>query len=1382
MPHSTSHNPAVSSPPRWLRWAHALVSTVWWLTVAVAIVATLLWAALHFFIVPRIDELRPRLENSLSLALGVSVRIDAITAQSNTLIPSFELQNLRLLDTTGKDALVLKKVTAALSPRSLLRMDFEQLVLDQPELDIKRTTDGRILVAGLDLSQADTQKQDNSAAADWFFSQQEFVIRAGTLRWTDEQRKAGPLTLSQVDLVLRNPGRSHRIRIDATPENSWGSRFSLVGDFRRPLLSGHAGQWRDWEGELYADFPRMDVSQLKRYANVGLDIDRGRGALRVWSTVSNGQFTGATADVVLSDVKLRLANDLQPIAMSSVQGRLSGQKLAGGLRFSTQGLAFRTEQGVSWPGGNVAFFQTGHEGRVQATGEFKADRLDLGALAHIADSLPLGTSTHEFIRSLNPVGLVDTLQASWQGDISAPARYEARGKISGLSLLAGRAHTSDADTPVKPSRPGVRSANIDFKLNQSAGDAQISIQRGAIELPGIFEEPVVLLDSLSTSAKWIVDGDKIDLNLVNLKLENADTKIEAQAHWNTADPQKSSAKSRFPGVLDLSGNLIRGDGTLVHRYLPLGIAKPAREYVRDAIVQGKISGGKFKVKGDLFDMPFKEPASGELLISAPFNNATFAYVPKALQPPDSLPWPTLTQMSGELVLVRSSLAINNAKGYIGNESKVQFNNADTRIADLGGSITVVVSSDARGALQDILSVVNHSPLLGITSKSLSQATGTGDADLKLLLNLPLANLERSKVQGSVTLVNSDVQITPDSPMLARSKGLVTFNETSFAIKDAQARLMGGDIRLEGGSATRTPGSTAIEADFVFKAQGNASAEGLRQAKEIGFLSRLAQNATGNANYTATLAFRRGIPEIVVSSNLQGMALSLPAPLNKPADAVLPLRYENSLVQESLAVGQKMQDRLIVDLQNIGSIQYIRDISGAEPRVLRGGIGVGLAANESPPVLDEGVAANINFAQVDLDAWEKTLSKAAGNSQTSTAAGTATTADALGYVPSVIAVRASELTLQGRTLHNVVVGGSRNGLTWRANLDAREMNGYVEVRQSSGNNAGRVYARLARLNIAQSQAYELETTLDEKNLSIPALDIVVEDFELSGKRFGRVEVEAVNRGAGQAPSSDPGQREWRLNKLNVIMPEAQFTAVGNWVAVAGAESGRRRTVMNFKLDIADSGTLLTRLGYANTLAKGKGLMEGQVAWLGSPLTLDYPSMNGNFNINIEAGRFLKADPGIAKLLGILSLQSLPRRLTLDFRDVFSDGFSFDFIRGDVKIDQGVLSTNNLQTKGVNAAVLMEGRTEITKQTVDMKTVIVPEINAGTASLIAAVINPAVGLGTFLAQLFLRRPLIEAATQEYRITGTWEDPKFTKVDRRAANNTENRSNIDAGGGKP
>src|SRR5205814_4974630 len=112
--------------------------------------------------------------------------------------------------------------------------------------------------------------------------------------------------------------------------------------------------------------------------------------------------------------------------------------------------------------------------------------------------------------------------------------------------------------------------------------------------------------------------------------------------------------------------------------------------------------------------------------------------------------------------------------------------------------------------------------------------------------------------------------------------------------------------------------------------------------------------------------------------------------------------------------------------------------------------------------------------------------------------------------------------------------------------------------------------------------------------------------------------------------------------------------------------------------------------------------------GSPLALDYPSLSGAFHVNVESGQFLKADPGLAKLLGVLSLQSLPRRLVLDFRDVFSEGFAFDFIRGDVAVEQGIASTNNLQMKGVNAAVLMEGKADLAHETQDLKVVVVPEI--------------------------------------------------------------------------
>ena len=161
--------------------------------------------------------------------------------------------------------------------------------------------------------------------------------------------------------------------------------------------------------------------------------------------------------------------------------------------------------------------------------------------------------------------------------------------------------------------------------------------------------------------------------------------------------------------------------------------------------------------------------------------------------------------------------------------------------------------------------------------------------------------------------------------------------------------------------------------------------------------------------------------------------------------------------------------------------------------------------------------------------------------TSTDAGTpaaAVQADsaAQDYLPTTAAVRAQTLIVQGRTLHNLVVGGSRDGSTWRANLDADELNGYVEYRQAGArdNPAGRVFARLARLKLPQSAATQFEALLDEQPGTIPALDIVVDDFELRGRHLGRVEIEALNGGG------DVAQREWRLAKFNIVTPEATFT--------------------------------------------------------------------------------------------------------------------------------------------------------------------------------------------------------------------------------------------------
>ena len=199
-------------------------------------------------------------------------------------------------------------------------------------------------------------------------------------------------------------------------------------------------------------------------------------------------------------------------------------------------------------------------------------------------------------------------------------------------------------------------------------------------------------------------------------------------------------------------------------------------------------------------------------------------------------------------------------------------------------------------------------------------------------------------------------------------------------------------------------------------------------------------------------------------------------------------------------------------------------------------------------------------------------------------------------------------------------------------------------------------------------------------------------------------------------------------------------------------------MKFRLDIADAGQLLSRFGMRDVVRRGRGPMEGSVSWVGL-LAFDYPSMAGSFNVNVEAGN--SSRPIRARqAAGGAEPATLPRRLTLDFRDVFSEGFRFDFVRGDIAIEQGMASTNNLQMKGVNAAVLMEGKADIARETAGPQGAGGARINAGTASLVATVINPAIGLGTFVAQMFLREPLMKAATQEFHVDGTWADPRVTR----------------------
>ena len=1350
-----------------------LTRVIAWALLVLGFLLGLAWGALHFWIVPRIEDFRPALERLAQKSIGVSVRIGQISAESTGWAPSFELREIELLDHEGRTALRLPKVLIAISVQSVLALKLEQLVLDRPELDIRLMADGSWRVAGLDLAK---NTGNNTAAADWLFSQREVIVRGGTLHWTNErphqvalagllsqalhampiapsssaQTVPPTLSLTDLDLVLRNSARQHDLRLDATPPEGWGSRFVNVGQFKRGLLSIHPGQFNDWTGQIYAYFPQVDMAQLAQHVPMGVHLAAGQGGLRLWGDVASGQWTGGTADVNIEGLDASWGSAATPLRFERLSGRLGAKVSPLGFEVSTQHLAFVTAKGLAWPGGNASLSYTQAHGKTLAQGRLKADHLDLSALREVALRLPLPETLRARMNMQEVQGQVETLQWHWQGEWQAPTLFDAQMTVQDLTLPP----TSAGVTPDSARWPGIKGAQTKLSLTQDGGRIEVLMGAGgAVYLPGILEEATVPVQALRAEAFFKRDNEQWRVPQWKLKLANADVQGEWQGKW------QPSLQGGGPGILDLQGQIKQLRLSTAHRYLPIGLPASVRQYVREALVSGVYSDVEVKIKGDLAKAPFANPKDGDFRFAGRVRDAEMDYLPPRLLPAKSLPWPRLYKLNGQLTFDRLGLKLTEASARATDpQTGPLLTMGQAEIADMVNQPMLNISAENKGTASQVLTLIQKSPLDRLLSGALSQTQATGSVQTRFKLAIPLLNSENTKVQGSVVLANNDVRMLPAAPLLEKLQGTVQFSETGFSLTGAQARLLGGPVRIEGGSRTASS-APSTETGLQLRAQGQITVDGIRLAKELSPLSEWAQHASGATSYSAQLGWREGQPELSVQSSLEGLALKLPAPLGKAASANTPLSVR--VARQGSGIG--MREQIQLELGNVASARYVRNVSGREPVVLRGSLSLGLPLSQAPAMPDSGVSASVVLDRLSVDEWQALLpTSPTTGADTSSTENTAWQA----YLPNRVSLQANTINADGRTLNQVVAGGFREDLTWRVNANSRELSGHLVYRMPSGEQLGSLFARLTRLNLPPSTVADVEGLLEAPPINLPALDIVVDELELRGKKLGRIEIEAVN--TEQQKTRVRNAAEWKLNKFNITLPEATLHSTGRWLTAAEGGS-QRKTEMNFKLDVTDAGALLTRLGTPGALRGGTGQLEGNVSWQGSPLALHYPSMTGQFGVKMGRGQFLKADAGVAKLLGVLSLQALPRRLLLDFRDVFSEGFAFDSVRGDVTITQGIANTRNMQIKGINAVVQLDGSADIAHETQKLRAVILPGLDAGTASLVAGIaVNPVVGLTAFLAQLFLQNPLAKANTQEYMIDGSWTDPRVTKVNSGTGDN--------------
>jgi uncharacterized protein YhdP len=263
--------------------------------------------------------------------------------------------------------------------------------------------------------------------------------------------------------------------------------------------------------------------------------------------------------------------------------------------------------------------------------------------------------------------------------------------------------------------------------------------------------------------------------------------------------------------------------------------------------------------------------------------------------------------------------------------------------------------------------------------------------------------------------------------------------------------------------------------------------------------------------------------------------------------------------------------------------------------------------------------------------------------------------------------------------------------------------------------------------------------------LPGLDIVAERFSLRGMELGRLEATAHNRGG-----------QWHLDSVALANPDGRLSGAGRWVPGELAQ-----TELDFRLEADDIGRFLTRVGYADAVRGGRAVLAGKLDWRGAPTRIHYPSLSGAFTLEAHNGQFRQLEPGVGRLLGVLSLQSLPRRLTLDFRDVLSEGFAFDRISGTIAMAAGVARTDDLLIRGPAARILMRGSADLEHETQDLRVSVQPTLSESVAiGAAAGLINPVAGVVTYFAQKALSDPIERLFAFDYAVSGSWSDPKVEK----------------------
>ncbi len=1293
----------------------------------------------RFILWPQIEKSKPTLERLMSARLGAQVTMDAVQVSWTGIRPSFVIEGLRFNNAnTTTPPLFIQNINGQLSWLSFYHLApyFHEITFDQVQLYAQRDAKGVVSIAGIPI----LKSADNFSAGNWLLAQNDIQINNAKIFWEDQQSRKLKTSIDIQNLHLSNGIRSHEGQLVA--QTPWSpSPIKLQADFVHHL-AGQAGDWRDWIGSFSWDLAELNLSQISKDLTLPLYDLAGKlnskGSLKLDGGKANGGQMSLTAD----QLRVQLNKGEDPLEFGRLEADLV-QDTDGGLNsLTTKTLSWRNiDSPATAPLDKLSpitfrWRPPKDGGEIKEFG-FSSPKIQVEDVALFALNLPLPKKIHQWIKISEADGELQNLDMNWSESQSALSALPIPGNwftSNKLDFTVSAKLNDISFTGVTKSMPSASHLSGNLVSNQKQGNFTLDSSNLELEMNDFLSASEIQLDRAKGEISWSKQKGGWLINAKKLQLSNPEITTNFDLSYLIGAPKQ-------PDQMTLDMEFVKAKLASAHRYLPVNIDKETRQFLSQAFEAGDIQNGSLHIKGDPNQIPFPAGTVGELTLHLPISKAI--YKPAPLLPKSQGVWQAFSNVSGNIDMNQAVLNVEIDKA---NYKKVALTNVKSQIPNLSAkNLTVLINGSVEGDGSDILEYLFTSPV-GVQQANLAKnLTLKGPVSLGLDLKIPLSGSDEVNFDAKINLPGNQAQ-WGEVPPLDNLKGKIRITEVNPEFDNVTANFLGGAFKISSAPSTAGNSSFSIGGDINASFIKDYVSGNLKSRTHPALLSAM----SGSAKYEGLINFNKVGSQTNLKFDLRNWASSAPVPAKKLAG--IPMVGEFNLKTYPASKNNPVR----ADWSGKLGDQYFIQGNLNSANEVKNAIGVGSLA----PLPQQGTALHLASNELDLDQWIEFLG--AGKQK-----GEAKKTDAP-EEDIQISAQIKKLIALDRDWVDINLQSQKKNAVWQLRLNSPQIAGQVQWHPSSSDHpSGLIAGRLGRLRLpdqriavdlpskenAPQKSASLKTPVSPN--AIPSLDLTIDDLSWTKAKLGTVKIK-----------SKTSQDLMKVESIQINNPQGSSTIKGQWSA--RTQNAAEQSSITVDMNIKDAGQIITHWSNAKPVEGGEGALNASLSWSGPLFAPAYDSLAGDVSINLAKGRLLEVNTDGAKLLDVLSLQSLFRFATFDLKgslgNLATKGTPFNSINSNFEIAQGIAQTKQFTMILDQARVAMTGQINFPSETQDLRVTIFPTIDATAGSLAAFVINPIIGLGAVVGQYLITNQINRTLQTDYLIQGSWDNPEVIPLDQK------------------